>query len=291
MNKEKFIECEKICEEAIKDLELSQLPLSNICLKAMRIARLLNDEKQYLAFKNSSVYIPRLESYIESSKIQLRSAIDPNVSISSANPNQYVSNTNSNRSERQNLSKGIMDAEEKLQTEKVVIYDYLISRYNELKFEKAAADIFDTARELVDSKLNTIAPETIRKFISAYENIDSTNPEDWANAVHSCRRILNNIADNLYPPRNGEEVESGGKKIKIGSENYINRLILYVESLSKSKSFQKLFSSNLEFLGNRLDSIYNAANKGTHNEIETAEDAKRYVIYTYLLIWDILTLS
>ena len=42
-------------------------------------------------------------------------------------------------------------------------------------------------------------------------------------------------------------------------------------------------------MGDRLDSIYEAVNKGSH-EILNKEEADRYVIYTYLLIGDIVSL-
>ena len=36
--------------------------------------------------------------------------------------------------------------------------------------------------------------DTIKKFTSVYSNLLSENDEDWSNAVHSCRRILQDLA-------------------------------------------------------------------------------------------------
>lgn len=48
--------------------------------------------------------------------------------------------------------------------------------------------------------------------------------------------------------------------------------------------------ANLSYIGDRIDSVNNAACKGTHDEIDLNE-AKSYVIYTYLLLGDILSLE
>ncbi|TYS62556.1 hypothetical protein FZC76_20725 [Sutcliffiella horikoshii] len=136
--------------------------------------------------------------------------------------------------------------------------------------------------------MTEISTEAVRRFVSVHENLRSTNAEDWANAVHSCRRILKDIADVLYPPMK-EPVLAGERTIKIGEDQVINRLIQYVESKSSSNRYEELVGSHLKYLGERLDSVYGAANKGTHAEV-SLEEAERYIIYTYLLIGDLLSL-
>ena len=48
--------------------------------------------------------------------------------------------------------------------------------------------------------------------------------------------------------------------------------------------------SHLRYLGDRLDSVVLAGHKGTHDDIVSREEADRYVVYTYLLVGDILSL-
>jgi hypothetical protein len=48
--------------------------------------------------------------------------------------------------------------------------------------------------------------------------------------------------------------------------------------------------SHLEFIGERLDSVFQAAQKGSHGVVDKAE-ADRYVVYTYLIVGDILSLT
>ena len=47
--------------------------------------------------------------------------------------------------------------------------------------------------------------------------------------------------------------------------------------------------ADLASIGERLDAIYNATNKGTHSDV-SKEEAARYIVHTYLLISDIIAL-
>ena len=138
--------------------------------------------------------------------------------------------------------------------------------------------------------MGELLPNAIKKFTSAYENLLSENNEDWSNAVHSCRRILQDLADEIYPATEDKKL-ANGKTIKLGVENYINRLIAYIDEHSSSKRFEEIVGSNLKYIGERLDSIFNAIQKGSHKIILTQDEADRYVIYTYLLVGDILKLK
>jgi hypothetical protein len=97
----------------------------------------------------------------------------------------------------------------------------------------------------------------------------------------------------LYPPNPGglSEIQRGGKKIKVGPDEFINRLVIYVEDKANSETFRAIVGSHLHFLGDRLDAIYDASCKGTHTDIKSVEEAERYIIYTYILIGDILLLA
>ncbi len=76
---------------------------------------------------------------------------------------------------------------------------------------------------------------------------------------------------------------------KLGQQNYINRLMAFIASKKRIRELFKNSRFHLDFIGNRLDSIYKAANKGSHTTIVSREEADRCVIYTYLLIGDILS--
>ena len=293
MQKDRTSEALSLAEETLKNIELSEIPLANVCLKAARLARLLNDIRNSDIWIKLSSWFGQWESQIAASKIRLAATQDPDVSISSANPQQYVHGPSGNRWERDRITKNVLDNESELQKYKTVLYNYVLNTYHELKFSSVPQEMFERTRNRTDKRLAEMVPLAIKKFVSVHDNLKSNNPEDWSNAVHSCRRILQAVADVLYPPNpNGmEEVERGGKKIKVGSDHYVNRLMIYVENHSSSEKFQDIVGSHLKFLGDRLHAIHSAAQKGSHTEIKTLEEAERYIIYTYLLLGDILWLK
>lgn len=101
------------------------------------------------------------------------------------------------------------------------------------------------------------------------------------------------LADAVFPPRSQPRtkiVEGKKIEIKLNEEDYVNRLVCFVEDNSKSERFDELVGSHLDFMGNRLDSIYHAASKGSHTDITGREEADRCVVYTYMIVGDILSL-
>ena len=229
-----------------------------------------------------------MEQEVESSKLRLKVANDPNVSISSANPRQYVSGGYTNRGERNSIVNDISENVTRINKVKGCLYAYVLNIRNNLVYGNIVEDVFTRFRGIADRKLQSICPESIKKFMSAYENLQSDNSEDWANAVHSCRRVLKDLADNLYPPTEDKQVK--GKTIKLGEEQYINRLIQFIDDNSSSKAYKAIVGTSLASIGERIDAVYNSSNKGTHADV-TKSEAERYIIYTYMLVGDILTLQ
>ena len=78
--------------------------------------------------------------------------------------------------------------------------------------------------------------------------------------------------------------------IKLGADQYINRLVAHIEDSSESDRFNEIVGSHLGYMGDRLDALFGAAQKDSHATV-TKEEADRCVVYTYLLVGDILSLS
>lgn len=320
----------QLSEEILSNIELNEIPLSNIALKTSRLARLLDDfEKQKIFQYEASGYpttpnginpdifellqkakrtkfekkkdeklqeyahiksIEQYENELSSAKESIYVSKDADVSVSSANPYQSVYAPIGNGLERKSLRDIISNNSEIIASRKSYIYDYVLEKNYELKYSNFNSDIFTRIQLKVDSAMMDILPETIKKFTSVYSNLLSENDEDWSNAVHSCRRILQDLADKIYPAREPKELP-GSKKINLGVEQYINRLVAYIEEHSDSSRFKEIVGSNLKYIGERLDSIFNAVQKGSHKVISTQDEADRYVIYTYLIVGDILRLK
>lgn len=229
-----------------------------------------------------------MEATVSAAKSRMEVSYDRDVSISS-HSTYLPTIPHGNAVERNGIAQTIRTNTERIEKVRSRLYQYVFNLNYELKFGEITEDIFTRKRITVDTKLKDICPEAIQKFISVYKNLKSDNDEDWANAVHTCRRIIKEVADVLYPPSDEPINISEGKKIKIGEDQYINRLIQYIESKSTSEKFSSIVGLHLKFIGERLDGVHEAANKGTHAEV-TLEEAERYIIYTYLVIGDILSL-
>lgn len=331
MNNKRIKECTELASDILKNFELSEIPVSKIILKCLRLCRLLGDEDGILLFTyESSGYpststgmshdawriaglagrryiatiekdgvkeekeyaktqlISEIEEDMSAQKIRLSAAIDPNVSISSANPYQSVHAPVGNIRERKSIVDSIKQNQSLLQKVTGNLYAYVLQIYNKLMYGNIVEDTFTKARLQVNDQLAKICPKAIEKFVSVYSNMDSDNPEDWANAVHSCRRILLDLADALYPAQD-EPITLNGKKIKVGADQYINRLIQFVNSKAGSKTYIEVVGADLGNIGKRLDAINEAVCKGTHVDV-SKDEASRYIIHTYLLISDIISL-
>lgn len=325
-------EAYRLSEEILKNFELSELSLAKMCLKASRLARLLNEpdmetlfvyeasgypsepdgippESWRLAMLAGRVYpskndegklverastqgVGLLEESIRLGEIRLSCAADPDFAASSANPSALLPFPTSNRAERQNLHQAALSSRKELEARQAFLYAYVSRKNTELAFSRIPHDIFAEARALVDDKIGRVLPHAAKKMAAIYRNLESENPEDWSNAVHGCRRLLVELADAVFPATNDVRNRvAGGKSfsIKLGKDNYVNRLIAFAEDQSLSTRSAAIIGSHLSFLGDRLDAISAAASKGTHAEVERGE-ANRYVVYAYLLVGDILSL-
>lgn len=331
MNSSRIQECTELSADILKNFELSELPVSKIILKCLRLCRLLGDEDGILLFTyESSGYpitssgmpndswriagiagrryfetveingvkeekelaktqlISEIEETISAQKIRLSASADPNVSISSANPYQHVQPPAGNTVERNAIVNSIMKNQSILQKVTGRLYAYVLQIYNKLMYGNTIEDTFTRARLQVNDELSKLCPKAVEKFVSVYANMDSDNPEDWANAVHSCRRILLDLADALYPSQD-EPIIVNGKKIKVGQDQYINRLIQFINGKAGSKTYAEVVGTDLSSIGMRLDAINEAVCKGTHVDV-SKDEASRYIIHTYLLISDIISI-
>lgn len=201
---------------------------------------------------------------LDAAKDNLNLARDADVAITSANPSQFVHAPVGNKAERDKLRLSISNKSKLIAQRRAFIYEYVSTVHYELKYSAITNDIFSRIRDKVDSKIGELVPEAVMKFSAVYDNLASDNTEDWSNAVHSCRRILQDTADALYPQREDKVISVNGKDktIMLGADNYINRLVAYVEENSSSARFEEIVGSHTKYLGERIDSIFQAAQKG-----------------------------
>lgn len=155
-------------------------------------------------------------------------------------------------------------------------------------------DSFARSRDRLESRINLLMPKSAPALIAIQTNLRSSNPELWANSVNSVRRLLEDLADLVFPAQVEDRsriAEDGDEtRIALGKPNYINRIVAFVEDNSGSQTFTKIVGSHLRYVGERLDAAFAASQKGSHAEISTREEADRYVQCALTLVTDILSL-
>ncbi|KXY27338.1 DNA uptake protein [Bacillus cereus] len=154
--------------------------------------------------------------------------------------------------------------------------------YTKIAYTDSAQTAFDILKGEVDDKLLDLNPELAEQLMLAFKSVSTDNPEEWSQALTTCRRFIEGLADELFPPID-EEVN--GKKL--GKTQYINRLWAFMDKSIESKSNKDLAKAHVDILGVYLQRIHKLSNKGVHAGLER-EEAVKTVFHTYLMVADIL---
>jgi DNA uptake protein ComE-like DNA-binding protein len=154
--------------------------------------------------------------------------------------------------------------------------------YNRVAFSNTPQTGLDILRAEVDGKLLDFSPGLAEKLMIAFKSVASENPEEWSQALTTCRRFLEALADMLYPPR---DAPMNGRAV--GKAQYINRLWAFMDGAIQSESNKELAKAHAVFLGNYLEKVHLLGHKGVHAELKKVEAIKA-VFHTYLIVADIL---
>lgn len=323
MNK-KIDEARKISEALLEDLESSSSKIDTILMKAKRLARLMRDSdaqfwldletKGYpdnFSFKElgscikyatsggrinikTSQYYPQSLSTIEANAESDEALL---ISLKTTRP----PTTNVKNFLEKNATEALMETQLKYQLQqkknyanskslylsmKSAIHNYATDTYLAVEFGDIAEEIFEGARNLVDTFIRSHCPKAAEKVIAINERMADGSEESRSAALTSCRRLLMDIADSVFPAKEEEWKDRKGKNRKVGIEQYKNRILAYLADLEKSEGTYILLESEIEHLASRLDSIYEKTCKGVHIDVSLNE-AKLVVIHTYLFIGEI----
>jgi hypothetical protein len=306
-----------LAEEVLGDVELQRVPSLDLARKASRLARLLDDEDaiSWLRYETRPYPQPldadairaatrsgrtvagedgQLSAWIIGlGELDLRvtegSARLRGLSSAAAGSGDWAYRIELDRShERNALVKELADNRSILDRVVSALHEYAASRYQELRFGSSVETAFEVVRAEVDGAIASLVPDALPMLSAAFENAVSENPEHWANAASTCRRLLKEVADALSPPGPAKHV--GSKTIQMGPENYVNRLVDWIQDRSASATAAAMVTADLEYLGNRLDAADSAGHKGAHSSVDRYA-ASRFITGTYLLLGDVLQLT
>ncbi|KPJ53500.1 MAG: hypothetical protein AMJ37_01320 [Dehalococcoidia bacterium DG_18] len=137
----------------------------------------------------------------------------------------------------------------------------------------------DERREFVDSRISTAYPEVVAYMKKAYDAIWVDQPEgNWSSVAHDCQDALKTFANNLYK----SEYASTLKKEEPSYADFEEKLDIIISANASGSRHEELRKLLV-----RLNKYTNARR---HDMGTTREEAKRCVLYTYLLMSEICEL-
>lgn len=161
-------------------------------------------------------------------------------------------------------------------------YKLASALYNDMKFSDTVSNCFDVLKIEVDDRLLDLNPEIAEQMMLAFKAVSSNNKEEWSHALTSCRRLLEGLADELFPV---SEAEVRGRIL--GQGQYVNRLWAFMDKAIESDSNKELAKAHVDLLGSWMGKTNKLTNKGVHTSV-TQIEATKTVFHTYLVIADIL---
>jgi len=154
--------------------------------------------------------------------------------------------------------------------------------HKKYSYESLPESNFEVLKSFVDDKLLDLNPQLSEQLMLAFKGVSSDKPEEWSQALTSCRRLFEKLADALYPAT--EEKINGRSLTKA---NYINRIWAFLDDSIKSDSSKDNAKKHIDLLGSYFQSLYKITNKGVHSDL-TRIEAIKTVMHIYLVFVDIL---
>ncbi|PSV16549.1 hypothetical protein C0W59_07630 [Photobacterium kishitanii] len=317
-------EARKVSESLLSDLEGSINTIDAILMKAKRLARIMRDTDAqiWLDFEtkgypdgfrlrelgtcqkyvvSSGRYnvkegtfmkrsLPKIEAILESEIAQLdslrTSQVDGHKVTNYIEKKATESLINTQIRVKTKQKENYSSAKAVYSAQKSAIHSYATDAYLSIELGDAAQNIFEDSRNVVDAFVRSHCPRAAEKLVAINERMSDGTNESRSAALTSCRRVLMDIADSVFPAQDENWVDRSSKNRKVGIDQYKNRLLAYLSNLESSTSSYKLLDAELGHLASKLDVIYEKTCKGVHIDV-TPEEARLTVIYTYLFIGEI----
>ncbi|MER7412603.1 AbiTii domain-containing protein [Streptomyces cacaoi] len=294
-----------LANDLLGDIELDRLPLDKLLLKGARLARLVADEdfsewtakeihgyrradfggKHWTASmrgsdRDSGTYAgaTHLSAYVETLESELANLKIPNVSGDGA-----IIAIRETRNHIAGVRNKVMESGVVLTTVRNVLHQYCVKHYHLLRFSVHQGEMFEVAKSSIDNILTGLSSTALRKIDSAYANITAGDPESIAGAMNSIRRLIDEVADALFPAISETRLDGQGKEVKLGEQNRLNRIKAYVDDHAKSKR-------RGDRLKRSVTDIYSRVSSGVHSDV-AASEATYLFLSTYVLLGDIASLS
>jgi hypothetical protein len=161
------------------------------------------------------------------------------------------------------------------------------------KAEQLAATVdklFSNTRSLVDSELTQVAPHAAAKLVEVYADLtDAQTSLKWKQIAFACRDILQDFTEAILLPENIPNGEERPRRDKTKNKLYLV-LNAKAEGAALSESLRDFIKAQTDYLLVYFDKFNTLLQRNVHAEQISKADADRCVIYTYLLIAEVLSI-
>jgi hypothetical protein len=167
---------------------------------------------------------------------------------------------------------------------------FLNNVITELQYGGIIENLMEEIRRQTDEKLTLLGDIMIAETQSLHSSLTSNNPAEWSKVGHSCRRMLEILADHVFPAKGQPFVGKDGKCHPINEQNYLNRLIAFLDEKTRGDE-RNLVEGEVKLLASHL--------KGLNEEVCSVEHKKNLEKYrvnlvavrTYIVVSELLRLA
>jgi hypothetical protein len=295
-----------LAEEVMTDVELSRGSVDKHVLKAMRLARLMGDEEaqRWLGYEIEGVpntaegrawmtqakrwtnqndgrgyWTPAgdLEATRAGAEASRAALTGINLSGDMLYPimRELSGNIASYTSQATKMSKilGAVDAR---------VYRYASDVYAELQFSEIQASLFEESQTAVDATFAAMAGSALKKIESINERLGVNEDEAISQAMSTCRRLIDAVADHVFPAQD-EPYDLNGHELNVKQSAVLNRINAYLHSSGVT-------GGRADRLRRSLADIYGRVSKGVHDDVD-GHEARYLFLTTYVNLGEVLTLA
>jgi hypothetical protein len=285
------------------DLEINQLPISQILMKAKRLARMLHDsdaqkwldyeimgypvvfdpdelgtcKKYYMSDRPvirdektrrpHSIGLPHLESYINSTKID-------SVTKIGANESQKIQILNKHHE--------LVNDFERLKT---MVHNYITEVNISLSVGEFAEDIFEDTRLAADKFIRENCPRAGEQLLEINERMKYFDPDSYSQALAAVQKILTIVSGTLVPSGEKTYRDKKGHERSVEPDQYLNRIFSYIEQNSGNDPVITVVESEMAYIFAKAEHCHDKT-KVLHERV-SKEDVELAIIHMYLVIAEI----
>jgi hypothetical protein len=293
----------ELSEGILEDIEVHQVPVSQVLMKTKRLARLLHDSdaqkwidyeltgyppvfdpaelgtcRKYFSSdrpvlrdertrKPHPIGMPQLESYINATR-------PDNVQKIGAQEAQRIQIVNRHHE--------MVNDFERLKT---AVHNYVTEVNIALSVGDTAENLFEDTRVAADRFIREHCPRVGEELLAINEKLDYYNPDSFSEALLAVRKILAAVADAVMPAQEPQYRDRKGRERQIGPDQYLNRIFSYLEQNAKSDPFLSMIEAEMTYIFAKADHPADKL-RGLYEPV-SRDDVELAIIHMYLVVAEI----